>query len=35
MKQFLKVVDKGSACFKYLCKSFPSLSNEKVKADIF
>ena len=35
MKQFLKVVDKGSVCFKYSCKLFPSLSNEKVKADIF
>ena len=35
MKEFVKALDKDSDCFQYICKSFLSLSNEKLKADIF
>ena len=35
MKQFVKALDKDGDCFQYICKSFPSLSNEKLKAGIF
>ena len=35
VKQFVKALDKGGDCFQYICKSFPSLSNEKLKAGIF
>ena len=35
MKQFFKALDKDGDCFQYICRSFPSLSNEKLKADIF
>ena len=35
MKQFAKALDKDGDCFQYICKSFPSLSNEKLKAGIF
>ena len=29
MKQFVEALDKDGDCFQYICKSFPSLSNEK------
>ena len=35
MKQFVKVLDKNSICFNFICKSFPGLSNEKLKTEIF
>ena len=35
MKQFVKALDKDGDCFQYICKSFPGLSNEKLKAGIF
>ena len=35
VKQFFKALDKDGDCFQYICRSFPSLSNEKLKADIF
>ena len=35
MKQFLKALDKEGDCFPYICKIFPGLSNEKLKAGIF
>ena len=35
MKQFVKALDKDGDCFQYICKSFPSLSNEKLKTGIF
>ena len=35
MKQFVKALGKNGACFQYICKSVPSLSNEKLKAGIF
>ena len=35
MKQFVKELDKDGDCFQYICKSFPSLSNGKLKAGIF
>ena len=35
MKQFVKSLDKDGACFRYLCKVFPGLSQEKLKAGIF
>ena len=35
MKQFLKSLVKDGDCFQYICKSFPSLSNKKLKAGIF
>ena len=35
MKQFVKALDKDGDCFQYIYKSFPSLSNEKLKAGIF
>ena len=35
MKIFLKALDKDGDCFQYICKSFPSLSNEKLKSGIF
>ena len=34
MKQLVKALDKDGDCFQYICKSFPSLSNEKLKAGI-
>ena len=34
MKQTVKALDKDRDCFHYICKSFPSLSNEKLKAGI-
>ena len=35
MKQFVKVREKDGDCCQYICKSFPILSNEKLKAGIF
>ena len=35
MKQFVKVLEKDGDCFQYICKSFPSLSDGKLKAGIF
>ncbi|XP_076803204.1 uncharacterized protein LOC143447145 [Clavelina lepadiformis] len=35
MKQFVKALDKDGACFDCLCKVFPGLSIEKLKAGIF
>ena len=35
MKQFVKALDKDGACFSYICKAFPGISNEKLKAGIF
>ena len=32
MKQFVKALDKNGGCFKYLCRFFPGLSLEKLKA---
>ena len=34
MKQYAKVLDKDENCFKYLCSTFPGLSEEKLKAGI-
>lgn len=34
-KQFLKALNKGSACFKYSRKNFPHLSAVKVKKSVF
>lgn len=35
MKQLVKALKKDGECFQYICKSFPGLSNEKLKAGIF
>ena len=35
MKQFVKALDKNGDCFKYICKKFPGLTIEKLKAGIF
>ena len=35
MKQFVKALDKDGVCFNYIAKTFPGLSTEKLKADIF
>ena len=35
MKQFVKTLEKNGGCFKYLCRFFPGLSLEKLKAGIF
>ena len=35
IKQFVKAMDKNGGCFKYLCRFFPELSLEKLKAGIF
>lgn len=35
MKQFVKALDKHGNCFAYICKSFPGLSIQKLKAGIF
>ena len=35
IKQFVKALGKDGDCFQYICKSVPSLSNEKLKAGIF
>ena len=35
MIQYVKSLDKGSKCFDYICKSFPGLRIEKLKAGVF
>ena len=35
MKQYVKALNKHGDCFKYICRKFPGLSNEKLKQDIF
>ena len=35
IKQLMKALDKDGECFKYICRSFPGLSIEKLKAGIF
>jgi hypothetical protein len=35
MKQFVKSLPKTGNCFKYLCKTFPDLSEAKLKEGIF
>ena len=35
IKQFLKTLEKDGDCFQFTCKSFPSLSNGKLKTFIF
>jgi len=35
IKQFTKALDKHGRCFTYLCKTFPGLTIEKLKAGIF
>ena len=35
MKQFLKALDKDGDCLQYICKSFPCLTDDKLKAGIF
>ena len=35
MKQFVKALNKEGNCFEYICRTFPGLSNEKLKAGIF
>ena len=35
IKQLVKALGKDSECFKYICRSFPGLSIEKLKAEIF
>ena len=35
MKQFVKALDKKGDCFKYLCKKFPAITEEKLKAGVF
>ena len=35
IKQLVKALDKDGECFKYICRSFPELSIEKLKAGIF
>lgn len=34
-KQFVKALDQGRECFRYICSIFPSLSDDKKKAAIF
>ena len=35
MKQFVKALDCSGDCFGYICSTFPGLSYEKKKAEIF
>jgi hypothetical protein len=35
MKQFVKALPKTGNCFKYLCKTFPHLSQAKLKDGVF
>ena len=35
IKQFTKTLDKDGNCFTYMCQTFPGLTMEKLKADIF
>ena len=34
-KQFAEALNKEGDCFKYICKLFPGLSTEKLKARVF
>ena len=34
IKQLVKALDKDVECFKYICRSFPGLSIEKLKAGV-
>ena len=34
MKKFVKALDKGGQCFKYIWKAFPGLSSEKIKQGV-
>ena len=34
MKQYVKSLDKGGECFKYICQKFSFLSHEKIKAGV-
>ena len=34
MKEFVKAFDKDGDCFKYICRCFPGLTTEKLKAGI-
>ena len=35
MKQHVKALQKDEDCFKYMCRKFPGLSNEKLKQGVF
>ena len=35
MKQYVKALNKDGDCFKYMCRKFPGLSNEKLKQGVF
>src|SRR5678815_2436538 len=35
MKQFVKALDHDGECFRYICSTFPGLSDEKKKDGIF
>ena len=35
IKQFTKVLDKNGSCFTYLCRTFPGVTIEKLKAGVF
>ena len=35
MKQFVRALTRDGTCFGYICRKFPGLSMEKVKAGIF
>lgn len=35
MKQFTRALDKDGRCFNYLCRAFPGVTMEKLKAGIF
>ena len=35
IKQYVKSLDKGGECFKYICHKFSFLSHEKIKAGVF
>ena len=35
IKKYVKSLDKGGECFKYICQKFSFLSYEKIKAGVF
>jgi hypothetical protein len=35
MKQYVRALDEGGNCFKYICEKLPRLSYEKIKAGVF
>ena len=35
MKQYVKALDHSGDCFRYICQTFPGLSEEKKKAGVF